>query len=423
MPQRTFTALDINSFNINTIQDPGNSIDWVVSGSAFNNILVSVTHADSASGFNNIAIISIVSVNATGVFNFQNFPAVPVGALITNVKLSFEASASGVAAGSGDAPTETLAEIICSFGESLVNPFPYDSLSISAQDNQFFANSSVAPSDSKSLVTSLLEYNFADITLEEFTLLFENLDFTIFGQTQAYSNSFAPSNKNVSYQVNIAITALQLVVTYTDPPSVEWTVETPSPVTIGDEVVIIGDDADEITEITITLPLPGGDETFPAEIIEQNPGSVTIVIPSGLGDFSDNSPINISITITTFSGSVTLTAILQLVFLDASGIYVLTPNKTSDTIYDRSLSTVLRTVTEIVPAEYIIDELIDKEDEINLFHQSLSFVELMIPPEFDIDEELQNPYMLFKQENEIISIGNREVKIPNPFARTGYIGG
>lgn len=110
--------------------------------------------------------------------------------------------------------------------------------------------------------------------------------------------------------------------------SFSWSIETPGPVAGGDEIVVVATDPEfsltDVTEICFTF---GSLTICTTDFIEQTPTRLVFVLPSGV-DYTGF----VSITGTTFSGSVFLGS-LEYLFEDASGIYKLVKNKTSDTIY------------------------------------------------------------------------------------------
>lgn len=108
-----------------------------------------------------------------------------------------------------------------------------------------------------------------------------------------------------------------------DIQSFGWSIETTGSVQSGDEVTIVGDGENSLTDIeevcliwdTITICL--------TEFLVQTPTRLTLIVPSGVN------ASGFSLTADgVFLGS------LVYIFEDASGIYTLTKDKTTDTVYD-----------------------------------------------------------------------------------------
>jgi len=125
--------------------------------------------------------------------------------------------------------------------------------------------------------------------------------------------------------------------------SFDWTLENAgTPVQIGDEVRIVNNIAGAgglagVSKVCVSFVDGGVLQTFCAIIDTHTDDLITFLIPSGLGEFTG--PTTLYVTLygngIQFTGSVTLQTTLQLLFLDASGIYTLIKNKKTDTIYDR----------------------------------------------------------------------------------------
>lgn len=90
-------------------------------------------------------------------------------------------------------------------------------------------------------------------------------------------------------------------------------------------------------EVPVTIPLPPGAPVV--TIIPQNPGSnppgPSVIIPIDLNVSADGIPIDIAITSTLKA------------MRDPSGIYVLVPGKTHDTLYERAAGTTTATSTDV----------------------------------------------------------------------------
>jgi len=212
--------------------------------------------------------------------------------------------------------------------------------------------------------------------------------------------------------------------------STQFAIENPSPVRIGDEVRIVpsivgAGGLSGVSSITITFNNGTQNITKTVIIDTHTDDLITFLIPSGLGFFVG--PVPLTITLIgdgiQFSGSVILTAALQLLFFDGSGIYTLEIGKKSDTIYERTTVEVINSI----PGEYVIDELTN-EEEIDLINQFntvngiqglLGLAGLL---EVESDWEV-NPYQLFYENITTVDIDTLDVKIPNPYGRTAFIGG
>lgn len=214
--------------------------------------------------------------------------------------------------------------------------------------------------------------------------------------------------------------------------SQQWAIQNPSnPVQIGDEVTLIGEDADEIKEIELEFENSNGDTVIVKPLITfQSPISLTFVIPGGLGNFQSVSPVIVTIRVTTFGGTTTLGDNLILVFSNPSGIYTLVNGKRSDTIYVRTSNTAVEQIVQTIPGEIVLNELINEEetDLINQFNtingvQSLLGLIPLLEPESEWEF---NPYQFQQSLPSLvtrITITTPEIKIPNPLVRTAFIGG
>lgn len=117
--------------------------------------------------------------------------------------------------------------------------------------------------------------------------------------------------------------------TYTD----TWTIDTPGPVKIGDNVTISGDSGlSNITEITIQFGASSV-TILAAAFVSQTDTEVVFTIPAGLGSFIGSADFYVTVDAPPdFVGTVLLGA-LEIIVANASGIYTITPGKTSDTVY------------------------------------------------------------------------------------------
>lgn len=142
-----------------------------------------------------------------------------------------------------------------------------------------------------------------------------------------------------SYPGNGGVNGAQLEGEY-----VLWSTQltlTPSDALPGD-LITLTDGANQLDQIVslsaVQIDEDGNIVEVPIVIISQTPGQITFNLPlSGLlpGEFP--TAIIGLLDGVEFDGSVLL-GILQAIYADGSGIYTLVPNKTNDTLYDRSVT-------------------------------------------------------------------------------------
>lgn len=109
-----------------------------------------------------------------------------------------------------------------------------------------------------------------------------------------------------------------------------WTIDTTSPVEVGQEISISGTDGlDEVSRVCIQY-LTGSvlHSICINNFNVQTPTHLTFNLPSGLN------ATTIYIVPVTFSGSAVLLGSLTLLFEDTTGIYTFVNNKSNDTLYD-----------------------------------------------------------------------------------------
>jgi len=133
-------------------------------------------------------------------------------------------------------------------------------------------------------------------------------------------------------------------------------------------------------------------------------------LPWGFGTFSG--PIAISLEGTTFSGSV-FAGILNILFADASGIYVLDKNQTNDILYFRDGYT---TVQKQIMLSFNTEETLEDD-----FYSLLGFPRAIMSQN-PLDEEvdpIELDYTIIATP-QIVTVPT-SVEIPSPFIRTAFI--
>jgi len=325
MPQRTFSALDVINFNLDVNNTPGNTSDIVGSGTAFNDILASATDSIVAGDGH---IISVGGFNAIGNFDFQIIPAIPLNALITQVKARYAGSISLIASAERDA-----------FGAIVPTMFVQLNPTGFSGNDLFVADTT--PVFSPYLFTDGQDYTLDSsedivdfdpaLTYDELVAQYGTLEFL--GVISLDLDSQGGVDSAASFQAIIQITSLELIVTYDEGPiSNDFTLDT-TEAAKGDKVSIssIQGGLEDVEEIQVTIggktfKIPKIDWWFasPNQIIYYNPanedGEATILlIGPKLG--------------TQFSGSVSL-GTMTILFEDTSGIYRIVKGKPTDTLYD-----------------------------------------------------------------------------------------
>lgn len=230
-----------------------------------------------------------------------------------------------------------------------------------------------------------------------------------------------------------AIRNLRVIGNYTT-DAFQWTLNSPTNgASIGDEITITSTNGglDEIDTITLTA----NGITIEVILEIQTPDLIMFFMPSGFGNFSVESPIIVDVVATVnngtqFSGSVTL-GTLSLLFVDASGIYVLIKDKRTDTLYDRiilnsTLTSNFANGVDFIDINYDenFTELVDGINgpiglvDLNELNGTLGMIK---PPNY-YSEDLNNSNYFEPAPTQVI-VSTNEFKIQNPLFKLGFIGG
>jgi hypothetical protein len=173
---------------------------------------------------------------------------------------------------------------------------------------------------------------------------------------------------------------------------------------------------DPITGLTEIIIID--EDTNPYSIIFRTWNRFWFTLPIGFGRFSG--PVTISFigdgTGTQFSGTIPV-GIIQVLFEDASGIYVLDKNKTNDTLYFRSsfINTNSLTLSDIISYQ---DEFIEDD-----FFSLLNYPKKILSRSaLDEDYQTESDFTPVSiSESFINSITTVDTEIPSPFIKTAFL--
>lgn len=192
------------------------------------------------------------------------------------------------------------------------------------------------------------------------------------------------------------------------------------PVKPGDPVVITSDPKDpkhlNLKNLTLTItPEDPDDDPIPVKkILVQTESYLEFLLP----DFSLKKPKILEIELigngVQFSGSVSAGILDTIYFNAASGIYVLTPGKTTDTLYDRNL--VFPITTPKINLNLLFEE--DNEYQTRYLLKSNIIID-DIYGELEIESVEDEDEFIISES--VDRIGTSDFNIPNPFIKTGFI--
>src|SRR5258706_1208291 len=174
----------------------------------------------------------------------------------------------------------------------------------------------------------------------------------------------------------------------------------PGPYIPGDEVTIVS--SESISEVILN----SNGQQITVQVVDNK-----FTIPS---TYSFRGIVSVIGTL--FSGSVML-GIIVILIENASVIYKIMEDKSTDTIYDRDVNKLAATLTEL--------NLLFLEENI---YETYFLLSLVAAPGTIIINDDYGKLELDRGESEELfmvpssPISTKEVKIPNPFIRTGYIG-
>lgn len=363
MPQRTFSALDIEDFDTDVYHEQlGGMSQWTVIANSFSDSRITFSDSVTATG-TNLITRSFCYLRLLGNFNFQNFPGIPLNALINNVKLRFAGTVNGAAHTSHGGTAIQGADgmnVSISVGMFGDTPFPFpeffvsDTLPIPWAGQFETVNETtltVSVSDSILLAPSEVSYDFSvtPLSYDDFVTNFRAIIIELGGAVETVEWNCQP-DQYASGNGFIQITAVEMIVDYELGPTVgnDWAIETPGPVGKGDKVSIVSPADGGLEDVESIIVTDGNGKTYeipkidfwfwsPFQIIFYNPANGG---GSGEGSGTDG-PISITLVGpkigTEFSGSVPMGSI-ESVFEDVSGIYRIVKGKPTDTLYnpDRS---------------------------------------------------------------------------------------
>lgn len=368
MPQRTFSALDVVDFAIITmLGDEYSTLAWVRSGTGFNDFLAQVS--GSGTDPNPITFVPYgycqnqLYVNLSGQFDFQIFPAVPITAIINNVKLRYAASIICQAQDTnigGDFPagaschTMGISDLRSSYNyTNLVAPDSYV-----VDPTNAFASSNA----SCSLASSEAEHDFpGGLSYDDFVSTFQAIYFSVVATLGAASlNSTGNSTSGI-----IQFTAIELIVTY-DEITVgnDWEIEnSEAPKKKGEKITITSEEFGGLDEVEAVVITTTDDRVYTIPKIDfwyWTPWIIVFINPTNGNP--DGTPDTPTVKVigprigTSFSGSVPLGTIESL-FEDTSGIYKIVRGKPTDTLYnpDRSGETVVTKIPDPYAATGFVD--------------------------------------------------------------------
>lgn len=236
---RTFNASEVLNFLSTLANQGGNADDWTITDTDFANILLTNIAQDLTIPSGNAGGTALGTLS--GDWDFASFPAIPANAQITNVRLRYASSAIGSASASHDVgPIGCDTNVIITLDDTSGNPFLFKSISATDSDSGTLAANSSA-SVIETLTTSVLEYDFSGspLTLSDLITMFGTISLDVLAAVgAAASGNFATTVSNCQVNGFFNITALEIVVTYED-GGFQFEIENPStPRKVGEKVVI-----------------------------------------------------------------------------------------------------------------------------------------------------------------------------------------
>lgn len=404
MAVRTYTNIDIVVVNETLI--------GVASGTKFNRGVTSGAFAVGPADQNGVSVY--------GYLDFTQFPSIPAVALISRIRCTADGSAgSNTTATTGGAQGESLIGILAvSLPGSIDNSDQVDLIAISPP----------SPDDETLLRQLVFQVDFTPpITRDELILRygFGGGVFPISGSllgivVSALSEVTADVATAVGHSV---ISNWRFDVTYTG-GIFQWYIKT-TPTVINGGVVNVIEEAGDIIQVEDGDIIPDGYVLYGSSA--DFPSGPTYLWWSSFDFylFYIYSPVSPGVgwtsgaTPPTCSGCLTLTlGILTILIADASGIYTLTPGKRNETLYSRVI-TPQEIITQAAAQRFDFTE----ESEINEFPYMFQASQKMLfgmgiegaEEEIEINGNLNRTYI------NIPIVTTALFKIPNPFAKIGYV--
>jgi hypothetical protein len=346
MPTRLFDQLDvINIVEGFTLPLSQTNIAIILTNTSFSHFSFAGVGTDVQAGTTTAQVVFLFRYTKTGTVDFTIFPALPTIAQITKViirgaaNFSITTSESVTVAGSAN---NIQSNVRTSFLIPSANDQTGSPLSFTASD---------------SIDGTVLESVYdPPISYEEFILTYSNVlleiqapsifpPTPIFGGLAVATGGLGSVN-NAGVSFSAAITDWSIEVFY-DLPGFQFSLNTESPVSVGQEVEIGSDNSDDIDEVTIVYTTLDNVEhmiTIPrSDFPVKEPTRITFIVP----DIGDSPKIRIYVTGTTFGGSVFAGTLFTIFFLNGTGIYKLDPNSTHDTVYIQDFTPVQTTDIKI----------------------------------------------------------------------------
>lgn len=365
MGSRLFDQLDvINVIEGYSLGPSATNATALLTDASFSVFSLSGNGSNSAPGGSSCQYIA--TYTKTGTVDFTKFPAVPTNAQITKIEIRATAFVDGDAHGVNTAPGTGCVATISSLLAYVAGLAP---LTQSASHDAHVSGTNSAdgivstqlfdpPIDYATLVAA-----FGTITLA--------IDVSLLASAQA--NVVTPASASINFTASVSNWSIKVY--WTD--SYRWTIDTDSPVTVGDTITISSYPSSPNTppleyDSSLSTPPPLNlldVSQINIQFLDDAGNPQTIVVPTTsftewnwynikflLPSFGGSSPPIFTIVYvdngTQFVGSLPLGTLLTIFFVNGSGIYKLVADKTTDTLYVQDKTPVV-TVDVKIPDPFV----------------------------------------------------------------------
>lgn len=250
----------------------------------------------------------------TGHIDFTIFPTIPTNAKITDIAITLtgNSGASGAANSSLGGGCEVIINRLSG------------AIGLPVIDNAVgSASASASGTQSGGTIHYDPPLSYSDF-ISDYGLVGLTLDCSVQATAAAVVGSFDASNA-----FNVNITDWSMEVTYEEMPFT-FKLNVPQPVVAGDRVSLTSNGTSNPIDFTKVTSLTVGGIDVDSSLWIFSEFFFSFPVP----DYSTLGVLEIVITSTEFSGSMSLGKITTILFLGASGIYTLDPTATHDTLYD-----------------------------------------------------------------------------------------
>lgn len=291
MPIRTYSGIDLINYLLTDISThsfvgtSGSSSLSVTPGSQ--GIAVGIGNANAiVTAFNGIEGLVDIRYDITGDFDFDVFPSIPSNALITSIRVKVENSCSGTAVGTSVGNSIHADIIIQNFIEVALGNLLSD-LEVDTSDTAGSALSvNLAHANSMTFSTEQELILSPPITKAQLVSSFSNIKISISCQVSCNSSGAGVTSGNITLDASADLDNFQMIVTYESGPEVGITlVPSGGNVEVG-EIVNITSDTIDLSELefmiahdTDSVAPDGYDNVIPVKPKVIGPGEVEIEIP------------------------------------------------------------------------------------------------------------------------------------------------